>query len=109
MDLDERLMREYEILMGIINRLGTSSITIKGWTTTLVVAAISLKKGDLSGELSGILVLAIAGLWFVEIHGLSYPSVSNISHSPDRSGGPICFHNMIEKTQEWEAGLSSCV
>jgi hypothetical protein len=60
-------MKEYEILIGVINRLGTSAITIKGWTTTLVVAAISLKKGDLSGELTSILILAIAGLWFVEI------------------------------------------
>jgi hypothetical protein len=60
-------MKEYEILMGIINRLGMSAITIKGWTTTLVVAAISLKKGELSGELTGILLLAIMGLWFVEI------------------------------------------
>ncbi len=43
--LREYLMREVEIIQGIINRMGFNSFLIKGWAITLVVGTLLLK-GD---------------------------------------------------------------
>ena len=63
MNLGERLMKEYELIIGIINRLGISAITIKGWTITLIVAVVSLRRGILNNKSLIILLISIGILW----------------------------------------------
>ncbi len=43
--LKEYLMKEVEIIQGIINRIGLNSFLIKGWAITLIVGTLLLK-GD---------------------------------------------------------------
>lgn len=65
MGLEERLMKEYEILLDIVNRLGNSTITIKGWAVTLVVVTLSIR-GEVDVRLLAVLLLAVFTLWLVE-------------------------------------------
>ncbi|MBC8179526.1 hypothetical protein H8E88_00220 [candidate division KSB1 bacterium] len=42
-NLKEYLLKEIEVIQGIINRMAFNSFLIKGWTITLVVVALLLK------------------------------------------------------------------
>lgn len=42
-NLKEYLLKEVEVIQGIINRMAFNSFLIKGWTITLVVVALLLK------------------------------------------------------------------
>jgi len=43
-DIKDFMIKELEIIQGIINRMAYNSFIIKGWTITLVVATLLLKE-----------------------------------------------------------------
>lgn len=68
MDIDKRLMKEYEIAWGIINRLGNATIVIKGWCVTLVAAILgfSISKDMFDNRILILLSILILSFWFIE-------------------------------------------
>ena len=67
MDIDERLIKEYEIAWGITNRLGNATIVIKGWSITLVVAILGFSiSRNIIDEKMLILFILILPFWFIE-------------------------------------------
>ncbi len=63
--LENRLIKEYELLINLINRIGTTIIIVKGWTVTLVVA-ICFSKISFSFTEFVISVVAIVLFWYIE-------------------------------------------
>lgn len=65
-DLRERAMKEYELLIGIINRLGNARIAIKGGTLAFAATVVSVKEGVIDLKFLVILLVVILGLWISE-------------------------------------------
>lgn len=66
MQLDERVLREYENNTSILNRNGTTSVAIKGWAISFSTAVTALKKDDIDLVFLLFLSTAILAFWFIE-------------------------------------------
>jgi len=66
-DRSTYLLKEIDIIQGIINRIAHDSFLIKGWTITLVVAALLLKGSNLQVFLAWIPLLVF---WFLDAYFL---------------------------------------
>lgn len=63
--IEDRLIKEYELLIGLINRYGNAGVMIKGWTLTIVLAALGIKQTpDPAFHL--VLIVAVFSLWLLE-------------------------------------------
>jgi hypothetical protein len=66
-DIKDFMIKELEIIQGIINRMAYNSFLIKGWTITLVVATLLLK-GDKYNTF--IAFIPIIVFWFLDAYFL---------------------------------------
>jgi len=66
-DIKDFMIKELEIIQGIINRMAYNSFMIKGWTITLVVATLLLK-GDKYNTF--IAFIPIVVFWFLDAYFL---------------------------------------
>ncbi|MFZ8846758.1 MAG: hypothetical protein ACO2O6_06145 [Candidatus Hydrothermia bacterium] len=66
-DIKDFMIKELEIIQGIINRMAYNSFIIKGWTITLVVATLLLK-GDKYNTF--IAFIPIVVFWFLDAYFL---------------------------------------
>jgi hypothetical protein len=66
-DIKDFMIKELEIIQGIINRMAYNSFIIKGWTITLVVATLLLK-GDKYNTF--IAFIPIIVFWFLDAYFL---------------------------------------
>lgn len=66
MKLEDRLMAEYGHALGLINRLGTTTVVIKGWCVTAVAGALALKAGGGGLFVYGILAFLVLVFWFLD-------------------------------------------
>lgn len=64
-NLKDLMIKEIEIIQGIINRMAHNSFLIKGWTLTLVIGALLLK-GDKSH--SFIAFIPILVFWYLDAY-----------------------------------------
>ncbi|MBC8181391.1 hypothetical protein H8E88_09720 [candidate division KSB1 bacterium] len=66
-NLKEYLLKEIEVIQGIINRMAFNSFLIKGWTITLVVVALLLKGAKYQVWIAFIPLLVF---WFLDAYFL---------------------------------------
>jgi len=66
-DIKDFMIKELEIIQGIINRMAYNSFMIKGWTITLVVATLLLKGGKYN---TFIAFIPIVVFWFLDAYFL---------------------------------------
>lgn len=64
-NLKNFMMKEIEIIQGIINRMAYNSFLIKGWTMTLVVGILLLKGNRFH---SFIAFIPILGFWYLDAY-----------------------------------------
>lgn len=64
---EEEMLREFELIQGIIERQAENSFRIKGWTVTLVVVAIIFRTNDF--QLFGAFIPLI-GFWGLDAYFL---------------------------------------
>lgn len=60
---DERKLKHLELIQGVINRLSTNSILLKGWSVVLVSALFALSVVDSRGALVLVAVIPVAVFW----------------------------------------------
>ncbi len=67
-DHKDHVVKHLEMIQGIVNRLGSNSFQLKGWSMTLIVAAVVLiARFDLqSPYIILVLVLPIVGFWILD-------------------------------------------
>jgi hypothetical protein len=66
-DIKDFMIKELEIIQGIINRMAYNSFIIKGWTITLVVATLLLKEDKYN---TFIAFIPIVVFWFLDAYFL---------------------------------------
>ena len=66
-NMKEYLLKEVEVIQGIINRMAFNSFLIKGWTITLVVVALLLKSAKYQVWIAFIPLLVF---WFLDAYFL---------------------------------------
>ncbi len=62
-DLKEYMLKEIEVIQGVINRMGHNSFVLKGWAVTLVAAALLLKGSTHHAWVAWIPLLAF---WYLD-------------------------------------------
>jgi len=66
-DIKDFMIKELEIIQGIINRMAYNSFLIKGWTITLVVATLLLKEDKYNTFIAFIPIIVF---WFLDAYFL---------------------------------------
>jgi len=61
------MLKEVDIIQEIIKRMAYNSFIIKGWTVTLVVATLLLKKTDLQVWIA---LIPLVGFWYLDAYFL---------------------------------------
>ena len=65
MKIQEILIQEYQLAIGMINRVGRSVVTIKGWCITIVAGATAFK-GVSDRKFTILLAFLIIVFWLIE-------------------------------------------
>ena len=68
MEKDERVIKHLEMIQGVVNRLGSNSFMLKGWSMTIIAAAIILisRYGLQNPFLLLTFIVPIAGFWILD-------------------------------------------
>lgn len=68
MDGKEKVVKHLEMTQAIINRLGSNSFLLKGWSMTVIVAAmILIAESDVKNPLIVLaVILPVAGFWILD-------------------------------------------
>jgi len=69
MDGKDRVIKHLEMIQGVINRLANNSFLIKGWSMTILAAAIlfiTRTNGTYSSYLSLSFIVPVAGFWILD-------------------------------------------
>lgn len=61
-DLKDYMLKEVDVIQGIINRMASNSFLIKGWTVTLVVVALLLEGSKYQVTAAAIPLIGFWGL-----------------------------------------------
>ena len=68
MNGEEKIVKHLEMIQGVINRLGHDSFLVKGWSMTLLVAAmIFIAQNEISSEyLTLLFALPVIAFWILD-------------------------------------------
>ena len=69
MDSGERVVKHLEITQGVINRLASNSFFIKGWSMTILAAAmlfIARADSSISSYLALAFIIPVCGFWVLD-------------------------------------------
>ena len=68
MDKQEKVVKHLEMTQGVINRLGSNSFLLKGWSMAIIAAAMVLvARAELDNPyIVLVFILAIIGFWILD-------------------------------------------